>query len=549
MQEGAVVHASDVVRGGRVKSECMPFTAIPHNSRLFLDFLFEFEKVQAFYAHRPHSGAVLEYARKLDFPEDRRAKVAAVLERQNREWGASAETLASIERFRRGAVACISGQQVGVLGGPLYSVLKAVSALQMAEELTAQGTEAIPLFWLATEDHDLAEIASVTLPNGCELEKLTATEQSGSAAPVGRVPLEPRIAAVVERAAQLLGPGWVSEALRESYGAGETYGSAFARLFTRLLAGSGLVLVDPLDDELHRIAQPLFTAAAERAEELDEALLERGRTLHRAGYHEQVRVTPESTLLFSMEGNRRTVLHRAGDGFMVSAQRVDRQEMLGRIAEHPEQFSANVLLRPVVQDYLFPTAVYFGGPAEIAYFAQAGVVYEKLLGRRTPVLPRLSATLISPAMSELMERYGLSFCDLFHGGDQVSELLASRVLAPGLQSALQETKSSLERHLEELRAELQKLDPTLVDSASKSERKMLYQLQKIGSKASRAELRRNQALTRDSCRVLTELFPHKELQERVLPGIYFLAHYGPELIGDLKKAAAKQCPGHQIVRL
>ena len=131
------------------------------------------------------------------------------------------------------------------------------------------------------------------------------------------------------------------------------------------------------------------------------------------------------------------------------------------------------------------------GPAEIAYFAQAGVVYEKLLGRRTPVLPRLSATLISPAMSELMERYGLSFCDLFHGGEQVSELLASRVLAPGLQEALQETKGSLERHLEELRAELQKLDPTLVDAASRSQRKMLYQLSKIGSKAARAELRRN----------------------------------------------------------
>ena len=224
-----------------MKSECMPFTAIPHNSRLFLDFLFEFEKVEAFYAHRPHSQAVLEYARGLEFPLERRAQVAAVLERQNRGWGASAQTLESIERFRRGAVACISGQQVGVLGGPLYSVLKAVSALQMAEELTAQGTEAIPLFWLATEDHDLAEIAGVTLPNGCELEKLTATEQTGSAAPVGRVPLETRIAEVVERAAKLLGPGWVSEALRESYRAGESYGSAFARLFTRLLAGSGLV--------------------------------------------------------------------------------------------------------------------------------------------------------------------------------------------------------------------------------------------------------------------------------------------------------------------
>jgi bacillithiol synthase len=532
-----------------VKSECLPFTAIPHNSRLFLDFLFHYEKVEGFYAHRPHSQAVLEYARGLEFPAERRARVAEVLERQNRRWGASPATLASIERFRRGAVACISGQQVGVLGGPLYAVLKAVSALQMAEELTAQGTAAIPVFWLATEDHDLAEIASVTLPNGCELEKLTATELTGSEAPVGRLPLESRIAGVVERAAGLLGPGWVSDALRESYRAGESYGSAFARLFTRLLAGSGIVLVDPLDDELHAIAEPLFTAAAERAGELDEALLERGSLLHRAGYHEQVRVTPESTLLFSLEGARRTVLHRAGDGFLVGAQRVGRQEMLGRIAAHPEQFSANVLLRPVVQDYLFPTAVYFAGPSEIAYFAQAGVVYEKLLGRRTPVLPRLSATLISPAMSELMERYRLSFRDLLQGSEQVSELLASRVLPPELQAALKETRGAVQRHLEELRAELKKLDPTLVDAAARSERKMLYQLAKTGGKAARAELRRNEALTQDSHRVLTELFPHKELQERVLPGIYFLAQYGPELITELTKAAAPQCPGHQIVRL
>ena len=257
----------------------MPFTAIPHNSKLFLDFLFDYEKAAPFFAHRPHPRAVLEYARTLQFPAERRARVAGGLERQNRPWGAGKASLASIERLRRGAGACISGQQVGLLGGPLYSLLKAVSALPMAEELTAQGIDAVPLFWLATEDHDLAEIASATLPSGCEMEKLTAATPNGSETPVGALRLEPRIAGVVERAAQKLGPGWVSEALRESYREGESYGGAFARLFTRLLAGSGLILVDPLDDELHAIAQPLFAAPAERAAELDEALLERGREL------------------------------------------------------------------------------------------------------------------------------------------------------------------------------------------------------------------------------------------------------------------------------
>jgi len=177
------------------------------------------------------------------------------------------------------------------------------------------------------------------------------------------------------------------------------------------------------------------------------------------------------------------------------------------------------------------------------------VVYVKLLGRTTPVLPRLSATIVSPAMSALLERYRLSFTDLFHGSEQVCELLASRVLAPELQEALRETKESLRGHLGTLRTELGKLDPTLADAAARSERKMLYQLSKMGGKAARAELRKNDAVRRDAHRVLTELFPHKELQERVLPGIYFLAQYGPELIGILKQAAAPQCPGHQIIRL
>jgi bacillithiol biosynthesis cysteine-adding enzyme BshC len=535
--------------GNAVKSECIPFTAIPHNSKLFLDLLFDYNKAAAFYAHRPDAASVREHARQLVFPAERRARVADVLERQNRRWGAPPATLAAMERLRAGAVACISGQQVGLLGGPLYSLLKAVSALQMAEELTAQGIDAVPVFWLATEDHDLAEIASVMLPNGCELEKLTSAERNASESPVGRLALPPRIDEVVERASRLLGPGWVSDALRESYRPGERYGEAFARLFTRLLAGSGLILVDPLDEELHAIAQPLFSAAAERAGELDEALLERGRELGRAGYHEQVRVTPESTLLFLLEGERRTVLHRAGEGFLAGARRIGREQLLEQISRQPEQFSANVLLRPVMQDYLFPTAAYFAGPSEICYFAQAAVVYEKLLGRVTPVLPRLSATLIGSGMGQLLDRYRLGFRDLFHGADQVCEVLASRALAEPLQASLRETEETLRGHMDAVRDELQKLDPTLVEATTRSEKKMLYQLSKIGRKAGQAELRRNPKLRKDACRVLTELFPQKGLQERVLPGIYFLAQYGPELVAELKQAAVSHCPGHQIVRL
>jgi len=138
--------------------DCIPFSAIPHTTSIFQDFLFHHKKVSRFYPHEPSVAAVAEYARGLEFPAERRARVADVLARQNRAWGAGEKALASIERLRKGAVAVVSGQQVGLFGGPLYSVLKAVSAVQLAAELAAQGIDAVPVFWLATEDHDLAEV-------------------------------------------------------------------------------------------------------------------------------------------------------------------------------------------------------------------------------------------------------------------------------------------------------------------------------------------------------------------------------------------------------
>ena len=186
--------------------------------------------------------------------------------------------------------------------------------------------------------------------------------------------------------------------LREAYRPGENFGSAFARLFSRLFAQWGVILLDASDPELHRIAAPIYSAAIERAAELDDALLARGRELEAAGYHQQVKVTPSSTLLFTLRQGARVPVHRRANGggaeFLVNDETISQAELLRRIASEPEQFSANVLLRPVVQDYLLPTLAYVGGAAEIAYFGQGAVVYKALLGRATPILPRFSATIV-----------------------------------------------------------------------------------------------------------------------------------------------------------
>src|SRR4029077_1384171 len=197
-------------------------------------------------------------------------------ERQNKAWGASAQTLASVQRLRNGASAVVTGQQVGLFGGPMFAIYKALTAVKLAEEATAAGVDAVPVFWLATTDHDLAEVNHVSLVADGKLQTLTTPSHSVPGAPVSEVHLGEEILPVVEEAVRVRGDSDAARLLRETYRPGETLGTAFARFYARLFADWGVVLLDASDRELHRLAAPVYRAAIERALELDNALLERG---------------------------------------------------------------------------------------------------------------------------------------------------------------------------------------------------------------------------------------------------------------------------------
>ncbi|MGH9668832.1 MAG: bacillithiol biosynthesis cysteine-adding enzyme BshC, partial [Terriglobales bacterium] len=373
-----------------MSSECLPFSAIPHTTRLFADYLQRFEKVRSFYSRPPFQrDRVGEDSKALAYDPARRRAVAAILERQNRTWAASAETLENIERFRQGAFAVVTGQQVSLFGGPLFSLYKALTAIKVAAELSRAGTECVPVFWLATEDHDLEEVNHATLlaPDAA-LHRLVTSSRGKENAPVSSIALGDDIQGLVAAAAEVLGEGEATGWLRQSYRPGETLGNAFARLFSQIFRHSGVVLLDASDAELHGLAAPLYREALAGAAGLEEALLHRNRALESAGYHAQARVTASSTLLFRTESGSREAIHRSDGDFVVGTRKVPAADLQRQLSDDPGSFSANVLLRPVVQDYLLPTLAYVGGPSEVAYFAQAAVVYEKLLGRVTPILPR-----------------------------------------------------------------------------------------------------------------------------------------------------------------
>lgn len=541
-----------------MKAHCLPFAQIPHTTHLFTDFLAYSPQVQPFYPHSPHFSEWLkEEASALPYDSSRRNRVSAILERQNRAWDASPQTLTNLDRLRNGAAAVVTGQQVGLFGGPMFAIYKALTAVKLAEEATKAGVDAVPVFWLATSDHDLAEVNHVAFPGpDGALQTVTTTSHDVPAAPVSAVRLGDEILPALEQAATLLGDSDASRLLRESYRPGETMGTAYARLYSCLFAEWGVILLDASDPDLHRVAEPIYHSAIENAVALNAALLARGEALEAAGYHQQVKVVPSTVLLFTMKDGARTPIHReaaAEAEFVVGhehgAEKFSKDALLARIAAAPEQFSPNVLLRPVVQDYLLPTLAYSGGAAEAAYFSQAGAVYEVVLGRVTPIVPRFSATIIEPKTQRLLERHGITLRDVLNGPESLRQELAARSLPGDLQAAFDVANKSLESNLTTIREKIEKLDRTLVEAAQTASSKMRYQLDRLYTQAARAELQKGEVVGRHAETLTQALFPGKGLQERGIGGAYFLARYGLDLLHQLHDAIQPDCHDHQILEL
>ena len=528
---------------------CLPFTEVPHTTTLFADFTTDFERVKAFYPLAPQNWAELAKFKRADYPADRRKAVAEVLLEQNGGCGASQQTLANIEKLRTGACAIVTGQQVSLFGGPAFSIYKAITAVRLARELSQRGCECVPIFWLATQDHDFAEVSSATLrsPDG-ELERVVLQPTAAEGTPVGRVQLNDRIEDLLKEAERALGPGAALSLLRESYRTKETLGSAMARLFAKLFSEFGLIVIDPMQPALQRTAAPMYAGALNSSEELSRSLLDRGKKLEHAGYHQQVKVTASSTLLFVETNGVRTPLRKLNGGFAAGEKRFTQQEVEKLIGNSPEQLSGNALLRPVMQDYLLPTLAYVGGPAEVAYFAQAAVVYEKLLGRVTPIVPRLSATLLDARDQRLLKRYKAGVKEIFQHGAKLGEFLASRSLPLDVEHKFRNAEQAATSSLKAVQDTLQQLDSTLAESAQLAATKIQYQLHRLQERASRALLRRNEEIQKHAVALSNSILPSGHLQEREIAGISYIARY-PELLNRLYDAARPGCLGHHVLSL
>ncbi len=526
-----------------MESRCVRHTELPHTTSLFADFLYHFDRVAPFYPFPPLDWeSYRSAAAAIRYPAERRAALVAALRELNGE-SPALEQLARPE-----TVVVATGQQVGLCSGPAYTAYKALTALKLARHLTARGVRAVPVFWMATEDHDLGEV------NHCWIfdtagrpVRIEAAAAASAHTPAGRVVLPQAVApALRDPLAAFPHGGEVVELIEESYVPGRTFAAAFAHLLRRLFGTRGLLVLDPLHPAFRALAAPLLREAVHHAGQLAERLAARNLSLEAAGYHVQVRAEPDTSLVFLLEdGKRRPLRRNEGSYVMPGGETVSAPEL----AAQAEKLSPNALLRPVVQDYILPTVACVAGPAELAYLAQSQVLYEALLGRAPVFVHRASFTLLDPRGDKLMTRYGLGLTDLFAGETMLHDRIARMLTPPDLKDRMAAARERIAQEIEHVREELRRFDPTLDEAMERSGRKILYQLSKIERKTAREALRRDARALRDAEYLHNLVYPHKHLQERFYSILPFLAQRGLGALEHIYESVRLDCPDHQVLVL
>jgi|SRR5579871_2814610 len=520
---------------------CVRQTELPHTSSLFADVLYHPDRPAAFYGGRHHDyEAVRAASRNVAFPAERRAALVAALRVQNPE----SESLRRLAEPQ--TVAVVTGQQVGLFSGAAYSIYKALTAAKLAQSLSAQGIPAVPVFWLATQDHDFAEVNHTWVFDTGHRPAKLEMRRSASSQPAGEVSLV--APPVRELRAHLRGLPFgeeVADLVEESYRPGSTMGKAFGELLRQILSAYDILQIDPMLPAFRELAAPCLRAAVEAADELTSGVLERNSQLAAAGYHAQVHVENHTSFFFLLENGKRLTLRRHEQEYILNGRRFSRQELMDRA----DSLSPNALLRPVVQDSMLPTGAYVGGPAEIAYLAQSEVLYRALLGRMPVAFPRSGFTLLDERSQKLIDRYGLGLPDFFHGEEVLRERISAKLVPPKLNTSLQETAGTVNRALERLSHEIASFDPTLGVALERSSRKILYQIGKMERKVGREALRRDSKAARDAASLYGLIYPERHLQERLYSILPFLAKHGLDLPNQLFDAVELDCPDHRLVVL
>ena len=525
------------------------------------DYAFDFAKVASLYAGDPSSRQAWTEAiartRTLARPG---AAVATLLAAQQTRRGAPAAAREAAQKLTNaGTVAIVTGQQAGAFGGPLFTLLKAITAIQLARRTAHdQQADVVPIFWVDAEDHDWDEVASCTvLDPGFQPHTITLPKPEGAGErSVAALRLDARVEHSLDELANALGETEFSEALmatlRSTYRPGVGMADAFARWLETLLGPYGLIVYDSSDPAAKPLVADLFArelSAAGRTAALAKAA---GETLTARGHQPQVVPQPDSIALFQLDagldGARRPI-RRQGDHFVAGEATFTVEALTEQARTSPNLFSPNVLLRPLVQDTLFPTICYVAGPSELAYLGQLREVYASF-GIPMPLMyPRATATLVDSATARFLAKYDVAL-EGFQPQDEsaLNRLLESQ-LPQSVEQAIKDAEDAMRRTMERVVEAMPAVDPTLAGAARTTLAKMEQDLRGLQNKMIQAAKRRDETLRRQFMRAQAQIFPLGHAQERTLASVYFLNRYGPAVIDRLLSELPLELGQHWVMTI
>lgn len=538
------------------------FSDIPSHQNLFLDYIHEFENLERFYGKNFRAvGQYLPLFQKLSEKErPHRGQIYEIIKAQYSGLISSKKTLHNIELLNSNkTIVVATGQQLGIFGGPLYTIYKSITAIKLCNNLKEQfdGYNFVPLFWLEGDDHDYDEARNFSLLNN-ENQIFNLKYDDGQLDEVNRGAIGfLKFNQNIENVFSELGEGLretefkapLLELLRSFYQNDKTFLESFRELMIHLFDEYGLIVFNPTDDAVKRVLSPIFKKELTEFGDHTALLVERSAELEEV-YHAQVKVKPIN--LFLIEEHERLLIEPTETGeYRLKGKRkkITKEELIQQLDVSPEKFSPNVLLRPICQDFLFPTAFYVGGPGEISYFAQVSPLYNIYDIDEPFIYPRSSATIVEKGVQTILEKNHLEYVDIFTEEDELIKKIVAASSEINLEALFQNSTDEINSSLNQINQLLPLIDKSLGDLSAKSKLRIEETLNALKAKAIEAEKRKYETTIRQVSKVRNVLFPNSNLQERELNWIYFANKYGVDIVKWIFNELAINKFEHQILEM
>lgn len=538
------------------------FSNIPAHQNLFLDYIEEFENVARFYGKNfKAADQYLTHFQKLagaDKPH--RALVSEIIQTQYLNQKVSRLTQHNIELLASPkTIAVVTGQQLGLFGGPLYTFYKTISAIKLCAYLNEQFSDFnfVPVFWLEGDDHDFDEVRNFSVLSNenalINIKYEDGLEEEINRGSTGSLIFNEKFNSVFETLSSSLREtefkASLIDLLKSIYQPGKSFLESFRELMINFFDDYGLVVFNPLDARAKRLLIPVFKKAIAEYAEQSLALVERSAELEEV-YHAQVKVKPIN--MFYLEENERLLIEPTDSGELRlkgKRKKISFEDMLNQIEFTPEKFSPNVLLRPICQDYLFSTGFYIGGPGEISYFAQVNPLYEIYDIEEPFIYPRASVTIVEQGVNQVLNKHSFTYTDVFSEEEELIKKIVKASSEINLESLFAKSSEEISKIFLEISEKLTSIDKTLGDLSEKSKQRIDQAMDYLKNKASESEKRKYDTSIRQLTKVRNILFPNGSLQEREINFIYFVNKYGMDFMKWLYNELEITRFEHQILEL